>query len=449
MVQCVQRKQGNTLRRGIYLRTYRKIWILIPAAAIITALLVLALAVRPWSAEEPEPEPEQVTITLVYPFQNRQWSACVEEVVRQFEYANPGIHVSYEIRYEDELYDDTLTKLVARDELGDIVQLKEPYAFAENGLLAPLPDELAGQVDTVCRVDNRPYAVAAVGATTGVVYNKALFARYGLEPPESYQDFLALCAALRRRGITPLGVGGGDLWHMEYWMNHFLRSDVLSREPDFLVRCAAGERDWNDPLITEMLAHMSQLFLRGYVDDNWPSTPDTALAYHMAEGEVAMVFSGPWLISDTLALDPEMELGWFYVPNEDGQVVAGDSEDVFWAVTAGCAENEERYQAAVTFLEFFYSGGVYEQLCRDMAGYSTLADEKRGKYPVAGAVADVITAHENADLRFSAYIGDENTPAGFEKQLLSLLKDLCRGGVGLEEAQALADRYWKEAAAHG
>ena len=431
------------------MRTRGKLWIIVPVTAVLIALPVWLLLARPWSGATPDQEAEQVTVTLVYPFQNRQWSACVEEVVRQFEDANPNIHISYEIRYEDEVYDDTLTKLVARDELGDIVQLKEPYAFAKNGLLAPLPEELAAQVNTVCRVDGQPYAVAALGATTGVVYNKALFREYGLEPPESYREFLELCTALRRRGISPLGVGGGDLWHMEYWMNHFLRSDVLSREPDFLALCAAGERDWNDPLITDMLTHMSQLFLRGYVDDNWPSTPDAALAFHMVEGEVAMVFSGPWLISDTLALDPDMELGWFYVPDESGRIVAGESIDVFWAVTAGCREDEERYQAAAAFLAFFYSDGVYEQLCQAMAGYSMLSDGSRGRYPVNGAVADVIAAHENADLRFSAYIGDENTPAGFEKRLLSLLKNLCRGEVGLEEAQVLADRYWREEAAHG
>lgn len=431
------------------MRMRGKLWIMIPGLAVLTALSAWLLLARPWSGETRPQDTEQVAITLVYPFQNRQWSACVEEVVRQFEDANPGIHVSYEVRYEDEVYDDTLTRLVARDELGDIVQLKEPYAFAENGLLAPLPDELAAQVNSVCRVDGLPYAVAAVGATTGVVYNKALFAEYGLEPPESYGEFLDLCAALRRRGIAPLGVGGGDLWHMEYWMNHFLRSDVLSRDPDFLALCAAGERDWNDPLITDMLTHMSQLFLRGYVDDNWPSTPDAALAYHMAESEVAMVFSGPWLIRDILALDPDMELGWFYVPNESGQVVAGESMDVFWAVTARCGEDEERYQAAAAFLAFFYSEGVYERLCQAMAGYSTLSDESRGKYPVSGAITDVIDAHERADLRFSAYIGDENTPAGFEKRLLSLLMELCRGEAGPEEAQALADRYWREEAAHG
>lgn len=417
------------------------------AAALALAAAVLALALRQ-RPEASQPERQGVTVNLVYAFQNSRWNACVEEVVRRFEEENPGIHISYQIQYEEQVYEDTLTKLVARDELGDIVQLKEPVRFAENGLLSPLPEALCKTVGSVCRVDGRPYAVAALGVTTGVVYNKGLLTELGLEPPASYGEFLTLCAALRRQGIAPLGVGGGDLWHLEYWMNHFLRSDVLSREPDFLALCAAGERDWNDPLITEMLGHISQLFRRGYVDPEWENTPDTALAYRLAEGKAAMVFSGPWLIRDALALDPSLELGWFYVPNEAGQVVAGESVDVFWAVTEGCARDEERYAAACAFLEFFYSEGVYEQVCASMAGFSTLTDGARGQYRSSGAIGEMAAAHEGAELRFTAYVGDENTPPGFEKRLLELLVRLCRGELSVPEAQALCAEYWEQEAAY-
>lgn len=421
-------------------------WISAAAVVLLAALaVVLALRGRPETETTVE---KDITVNLVYAFQNRQWSACVEEVVRQFEESHPGVHIAYEIQYEDEVYEDTLTKLVARDELGDIVQLKEPVRFAKSGLLSPLPETLCAQVDSVCRVDGQPYAAAALGVTTGVVYNKALFRALGLEPPASYEEFLSLCAALRRQGVTPLGMGGGDLWHMEYWLNHFLRSDVLSREPDFLARCKAGERDWSDPLITELLEHIAQLFRRGYVDSDWLNTPDAALVYHLAEGEVAMVFSGPWLIRDALALNPSLELGWFYVPNEAGQVVAGESVDVFWAVSAGCARDAERYEAACAFLEFFYSEEVYERVCASMAGFSTLTDEARGRYETSPAISGIAAARERADLRFTAYVGDENTPPGFEKRLLELLVRLCRGELSVADAQALCVEYWEEEAAY-
>lgn len=423
----------------------RRIAAALAVALAVAAALVLALRERPGTEKELE---RDITVRLVYAFQNSQWSACVEEVVEQFEASHPGIHIDYEIQYEDEVYEDTLTKLAARDELGDIVQLKEPRRFAENGLLAPLPQGLCAQVDSVCRVDGTPYAVAALGATTGVVYNRALFAELGLEPPGSYQEFLSLCAALRRQGITPLGAGGADLWHMEYWMNHFLRSDVLSREPDFLALCAAGERNWSDPLITQMLEHMAQLFRRGFVGESWINTPDAAMAYHLAEGDAAMVFSGPWLIRDALALDSSLELGWFYVPNEAGKVAAGESVDVFWAVTEACARDAERYEAACAFLEFFYSEGVYEQTCASMAGFSTLTDQSRGQYEASPAIEAVAEARAGADLRFSAYVGDENTPPGFEKRLLALLVRLCQGELTVPEAQALCVEYWEQEAAY-
>ena len=414
---------------------------------LCAALMVLLTVVTPdgqFDNQESEDAPEQTVITLVYAYQNSQWNACIEEVIRRFEEVHPDIDVQYEIRYEDQVYEDVLNKLAARDELGDIVQLKEPYAWAESGLIAPLPEELAAQVANRCDSNGETYALCALGTTTGVIYNKALLEKYGLSLPGSYREFLALCETLQRKGVVPLGFGGKDLWHFEYWLNHFLRADVLSVEPDFLAQCSSGERDWSDPLITTMLTHLDTLFREGYVEDRWPATPDSTLAYRMAEEEVAMVFSGPWLASDALELNPELDLGWFYVPNEAGVVVAGDSLDVFWAVTDGCAQEPARYAAAVEFLEFFYSESVYEDVYMAMAGFSTLADRSRDRHATDALLLETEISHENAHLRISGYVGDENTPPGFEKKLLNLLSQMCAGEITAAEAQELATRYWDE-----
>lgn len=415
-------------------------------AVLLCAVLALLLAVlfpAP-SVEKTEDEPQKTVITLVYAYQNNQWSACIEEVIRRFEAANPLIDVQYKIHYEDNVYEDMLYKLAARDEKADVVQIKEPYAWAESGLIAELPDTLSGQVSTTCTVNGKTYGVCALGTTTGVVYNKALFAQLGLSVPKTYREFLDICQTLNENGIVPLGVGGKDLWHFEYWLNHFLRADILSREPGFLAQCSAGERNWNDPLITELLTHLNDLFRLGYVDESWPSTPDGALAYHLAEGQVAMVFSGPWLASGALNIDPSLDLGWFYVPNTAGEIVAGDSLDVFWTVSKSCAQDEVRYEAATAFLEFFYSADIYEDVYAAMAGFSTLTDTSRSRTPEDGILAEINLAHEAADQRISGYVGDENTPPGFEKKLLTLLSRMCAGELTVAETQALANQYWDE-----
>lgn len=386
----------------------------------------------------------QTTVELVYAFQNNQWNACVEEVVRRFEEANPHIDVQYEIHYEDTVYEDLLFRLAARDELGDVVQIKEPYAWAESGLIAPLPDSLTEQVNTLCTVGDEAYGVCALGSTTGIVYNKALFHRLGLSLPQTYDDFIALCHTLKEHDITPLGVGGMDLWHFEYWLNHFLRADILSKEPDFLSQCSAGERDWNDPLVTDMLSHLNELFALGFVDESWPSTPDGSMAHFLSEEQVAMVFSGPWLISDALTLNPNMDLGWFYVPNTAGHVIAGDSLDVFWTVSASCAEDPARYEAAVSFLKFFYSQGIYEETYTSMAALSTLKDNRHSNPAYDQTMQQVILAHDSAEIHLHGYVGDENTPPGFEKKLLTILSRMCAGELTVSQTQAMANQYWQE-----
>ena len=421
---------------------------LIPLIVVLLcALLLLLLAELLPAVSPPEPaetEPEKTVLTLVYAYQNDQWSACIEEVIRRFEDANPHIDVQYRIHYEDRVYEDMLYKLAARDEKVDVMQIKEPYAWAESGLIAALPDSLAGKVSTTCTVDGTTYGVCALGTTTGVVYNRAIFRQLGLSVPETYEEFLDICRTLKEHGMIPLGFGGKDLWHFEYWLNHFLRADVLSKDPDFLAQCSTGKRSWNDPLITELLTHLNELFRLGYVDESWPSTPDGALASHMAEGQVAMVFSGPWLASGALNIDPTLDLGWFYVPNTTGKLVAGDSLDVFWTVSKSCAQDEARYKAAVDLLEFFYSEEVYEDVYTAMAGFSTLTDTSRDRTPEDGILAESRLAHETADQRISGYVGDENTPPGFEKKLLTLLSRMCAGELTVAETQALATQYWDE-----
>ncbi|MBR5490709.1 MAG: carbohydrate ABC transporter substrate-binding protein [Oscillospiraceae bacterium] len=413
---------------------------------IVVAIIVVCLLgfVLPKSAEEAESQNPQTTIELVFPYQNSQWTSCIEDIITSFEAARPDIDIKYEILYEDTVYEDILSKKTARNELGDIVQLKEPYAWAETGLIAPLPFRFGESVDFVCSVDDEIYAVCALGSTTGIVYNKAIFDSLGLTPPSTYNEFLKICSVLRSKGITPLGVGGKDLWHLEYWLNHFLRADVLSAEPDFLALCSSGERDWSDPLICNMLRHMNELFALGYVDPQWANTTDSSLAYKMSEGEVAMVFSGPWLASSALALENSMDLGWFYVPNTDGNAIAGESLDVFWAVTAQCAQNSAKKEAAIAFLDHFYSEGAYENLCTEMGSFSTLRDPQRSATPDEGILAEVMEDNAKADIHISDYVGDENTPPGFEKKLLLLLYDMCTGKLSPEEAQDLACLYWDE-----
>lgn len=256
----------------------------------------------------------QVEIELVYAYQNAQWNSAIEATVRNFEKKYPNIKVNYEVNYEDKVYEDILIKKIARNELGDIVQLKTPESYARSDTLGEISDEVKNLVTYTYDVDGKTYGVGAVESTSGIIYNKEIFERCGLSVPQTYQDFLNICKTLESKGITPIGVGGSDLWHMEYWVNHFFRTDVLSKNPDWLRQCSEGVVSWTDAEAIQMLADLKNLFDAGYVNDDWQTTRDGNLPYKMAEGEIAMMYTGPWTSFAIQKLESFQELGWFYVP---------------------------------------------------------------------------------------------------------------------------------------
>ena len=399
------------------------------------------------TGEEETAEAETVELELTYAYQNSQWNAAIENMIHGFEEEHPEIDVQYEINYEDNVYEDLLSKRIARGELGDIVQLKTPETYAASGLLAAIPEEVAGAVSNVYAYRDQVCGVGAVESTWGILYNRSLFASYGLDEPETYEDFLEICGFLQRRDITPIGVGGADLWHMEFWVNHFFRTDVLAQDGDWLKKCAVGEVRWTDEAPARMMAHLGQLFENRYVNGDWITATDTSLSYKMAGEEIAMVYTGPWTAETVQKLNPDMELGWFYVPDENGTVRASDNLDTFWSITAACAEDPEKYEAAVAFLEYFYSRDAYAQFCEDSATFPLTGMEPQ--YGEDSLLGDAWGAFTLTDQRVSTYIGNEDTPQEFERSMLEIVRKTLDGDCSREEGLLQIQQAWERSSEGG
>ncbi|MEI3340233.1 MAG: ABC transporter substrate-binding protein [Eubacterium sp.] len=298
-------------------------------AVLVTSLLVDGLNRQRRKNEDRQQEEETITLELVYAYQNPQWNSAIEDCVKSFHENYPNIHINYKVNYEQKVYDDLLTEKIARNELGDIVQLKTPLRYAESDTLGEISESVANQVTSVYTYIGKTYGVGAVQATSGILYNKKLFNKYHLSEPKTWNDFLRICRILKANGVTPIGVGGSDLWHMEYWVNHFFRVDVLSGNENWLQDCTAGKVSWEEKEPKQMMHHLSELFSGGYVNEDWRTTTDGNLPYKMTEGEVAMIYTGPWTAQSISQLDEDMELGWFYVPDDDGMIYAGENLDTF------------------------------------------------------------------------------------------------------------------------
>ena len=341
----------------------------------------------------------QVEIELVYAYQNAQWNSAIEATVRNFEKKYPNIKVNYEVNYEDKVYEDILIKKIARNELGDIVQLKTPGSYARSDTLGEISDEVKNLV------------------------------KYTYDVGGNFADF-----------YVSVPCGGSDLWHMEYWVNHFFRTDVLSKNPDWLKQCSEGVVSWTDAEAIQMLNDLKNLFDAGYVNDDWQTTRDGNLPYKMAEGEIAMLYTGPWTSFAIQKLNPSMELGWFYVPDVKGVTYAGDNLDTFWSVTKECEEDPDKYDAAMTFLKYFYSEQNYTLTCEAICSLPLTKEW----IATAGVPFQEETerAFRSSDKQIATYIGDEDTPVDFEKGMLLLLRSEWNSEVSVTDMAQHIQQLW-------
>lgn len=69
--------------------------------------------------------------------------------------------------------------------------------------LGEISDEVKNLVTYTYDAGGKTYGVGAVEATSGIIYNKEIFERYGLSVPQTYQDFLNICKTLKSKGLLP------------------------------------------------------------------------------------------------------------------------------------------------------------------------------------------------------------------------------------------------------
>ena len=403
-------------------------------------LIADTLRQRLHPADEDSVEAAAVELQLTFAYQNPQWNAQIARTVRDFEAENPEIHINYEPDYENRVYEDGLTRKIARNELGDIIQLKTPEPYVAGGYLTPLPAEMADQVSYSYTKDDQVWAIGAIETTSGILYNKKIFAAYGLREPETFSDFLEICQTLKENGIVPIGVAGNDLWHMEYWVNHFFRADVLSSDENWLEKCREGSVLWTDEEPVQMLSHLKQLFSSGYVNEDWLSMRDTSLTYLLQKGDVAMIFTGPWTIK-SVEENAGWEAGWFVVPDEQGQTYAANNQDTYWVLSKECGEDPEKYAAAIRFLDYFYSTENYTLVCEGTMTYP-VNQLKPVEENMDELRKDVLDSYMKSTEQMTSYIGDSNCPQNFESDCLTLIETYLDTGIDAEEAARQIQAAW-------
>jgi raffinose/stachyose/melibiose transport system substrate-binding protein len=125
-------------------------------------------------------------------------------------------------------------------------------------------------------------------------YNKKVFDDVGAEPPQSWDDIMALVPKFNAKGIAPFSLGGQSRWTNMMWLEFLF--DRMGG-PDVFQAVFDGEKDaWSNPIAIQALTKVQELvkadgFIKGFSSITADSNADQALLY---TSKAAMMLHGSW-----------------------------------------------------------------------------------------------------------------------------------------------------------
>jgi multiple sugar transport system substrate-binding protein len=283
-------------------------------------------------------------------------SAAFEEVLSDFEEANPGIEVNY-VKQRHTEYRERLQTAIASKNGPDLFRYHAAWTPMLQNELAPMPSSvmsLSEYRETFYPVateqlqsNGQVVGIPLMYDGLGLYYNKDVFKTAGLEPAKTWAQLKTQATQLTIRSSTGIERGGlaiGNASNVE----HF--SDILG-----LLMLQNGA----DPAIpTSKEAQEALQFYTNFfkADKVWSEDlPTSTVAF--ARGEVAMMFAPSWRAHEVMAVNPDLNFGIVEVPTLGAGRIGWAS---FWA--EGVSSKTTQKDDAWKLLKFLSSKSVQQKL---------------------------------------------------------------------------------------
>lgn len=170
---------------------------------------------------------------------------------------------------------------------------------------------LPGVLDRWTRPSGHVFGIPFAYGVWTVFYDKALFAQHGWSPPRTWDDFFALCEAMRAADVPPLAFPGV---YMRY-------GDAFLRAAHYSLVGPEGFRAYNelrpgtrsDPHFVRA-AEIVQRITTHYMLAGWEGMTHTAAQQAFLDRRAAMTISA-WFVSEMRDVIPkDFQLGAFNLP---------------------------------------------------------------------------------------------------------------------------------------
>jgi N-acetylglucosamine transport system substrate-binding protein len=338
-----------------------------------------------------------------------QWH---KSVARDYERLHPGIRINL---WGDPRVDEKIKPRILRHNPPDLASCTLPvWKLIVANKLAPLDDTLQSPAygqnrpwrDTLTpgiladyQYQGHTYSMPSNLSAWVSWYDRKQFRAHGWKPPETWSEFMALCAKIKAAGIAPLAFqgkyAGGYAWPIllslyqrlvpfdQWYAMQDLKPGAFI-EPEFIHA-----------------AKLMQEMATKYYQPGAMAMTHTESQLEWVNGRAAMIFCGLWLKNEMKnAIPPGFEMACFAVPPIDGG--KGDIH----AIYGGGAENffvfsEAKHpKEAQDFLKFMLSTAGAHSYIEQLDTLSPVKDSVTG-VSISPALQSAVNVLNKSDRLYS------------------------------------------------
>jgi len=331
----------------------RKTLSLVIGVAVILSLLLAACG----PSATPTPLPTKITMVYNSYASDPEPRKADEELVKMFMAKYPNVIVTHSIvAHED--FKQAIRAYLTSSQPPDVMTWfagNRARFFIDKVQILDISDVWKQQgwdksypkgFMALSTVGGKQYFVPTSYYWWAIYYNKTVFAKYNLQPPKTWDEFLAVCDTLKKNGVIPIVSGTKNAWPAAGWFDYL---NMRTNGPEFHINLMLGKEKYDDPRVKKTFQNWAVLLDKGYFIENAASYDWQDVLPFMLQGKAAMYLMGQFVM-DSIPKDNQKDFDFFRFPIIDSKIPIGEDAPTDGYFAAANAPHKEQAKAFLAFL---------------------------------------------------------------------------------------------------
>lgn len=331
--------------------------------AIVASLVVLAGVVVTSCSNAKKADAKQASaVELEMYYYKQENQEGLKKLVDAYT-AKTGVKINLLIVPNDG--DATMAARAAQGKLPDILQMQSyarVWEYAEKGYVLDLTAKpVLGKVLDSSKAsvtwNGKQWALPMDYAGIGIIYNKDVFAKYGLQAPTTKRELERVCATLKSNNVLPFAGLLAENWSVGHFIT-LVHTSLLVGEKNiavdkFVADMNAGTTSYGVVDTAKLFAALD--FYRDNMDSKAAEWGWDQQVTAFAKGEAAMMVQGLWSYGAAIGANPALNCGFVPYPVFDDVKLNKMYADIDSAFGVSAQSSKEKQDASLAFLEWLAS----------------------------------------------------------------------------------------------